>query len=95
LLLDRTHEQALVDLMIPTLLLLINLLHTLRVSVTVLFLMLLSMCTYMLCLSTVSVELLLCVVLDYFSLQETKEQYRNKKLLSALLQLHREVRLCT
>jgi hypothetical protein len=52
LLLDRTHEQALVDLMIPTLLLLINLLHTLR---------------------------------------ETKEQYRNKKLLSALLQLHREV----
>ena len=29
-----------------------------------------------------------------FSLQETKEQYRNKKLLSSLLQLHREVRLC-
>jgi hypothetical protein len=28
-----------------------------------------------------------------FSLQETKEQYRNKKLLNSLLQLHREVRL--
>ncbi|KAL6659179.1 hypothetical protein ACP70R_003219 [Stipagrostis hirtigluma subsp. patula] len=52
LLLDRTHEQALVDLMIPSLVLLINLLHILR---------------------------------------NTKEQYRNKKLLSALLQLHREV----
>lgn len=52
LLLDRTHEQAIVDLMIPSLVLLINLLHTLR---------------------------------------ETKEQYRNKKLLSSLLQLHREV----
>ncbi|KAK3150151.1 hypothetical protein QOZ80_3AG0229280 [Eleusine coracana subsp. coracana] len=52
LLLDQTHEQALVDLMIPALLLLINLLHILR---------------------------------------ETKEQYRNKKLLSALLQLHGEV----
>jgi hypothetical protein len=32
LLLDRTHEQAIVDLMIPSLVLLINLLHTLRVS---------------------------------------------------------------
>ncbi|EER93923.2 hypothetical protein BDA96_01G201900 [Sorghum bicolor] len=52
LLLDRTHEQAIVDLMIPSLVLLINLLHILR---------------------------------------ETKEQYRNKKLLSSLLQLHREV----
>ncbi|KAL6842285.1 hypothetical protein ACP4OV_027933 [Aristida adscensionis] len=52
LLLDRTHEQALVDLMIPSLVLLINLLHILR---------------------------------------NTKEQYRNKKLLSALLKLHREV----
>uniref|UniRef100_A0A0D9XI97 Uncharacterized protein n=1 Tax=Leersia perrieri TaxID=77586 RepID=A0A0D9XI97_9ORYZ len=52
LLLDRTHEQALVDLMIPSLVLLINLLHILN---------------------------------------ETKEQYRNKKLLTALLQLHREV----
>ncbi|KAJ1294785.1 hypothetical protein BS78_01G173400 [Paspalum vaginatum] len=52
LLLDRTHEQAIVDLMIPSLVLLINLLHTLR---------------------------------------ETKEQYRNKKLLNSLLQLHREV----
>jgi hypothetical protein len=49
LLLDRTHEQALVDLMIPTLLLLINLLHTLCVSLTVLFLVLLPMCTYMFC----------------------------------------------
>jgi hypothetical protein len=54
LLLDRTHEQAIVDLMIPSLVLLINLLHILR---------------------------------------ETKEQYRNKKLLNSLLQLHREVRL--
>ncbi|XP_052149602.1 protein virilizer homolog isoform X4 [Oryza glaberrima] len=52
LLLDRTHEQTLVDLMIPSLVLLINLLHILN---------------------------------------ETKEQYRNKKLLTALLQLHREV----
>ncbi|CAN6304538.1 unnamed protein product [Urochloa humidicola] len=52
LLLDRTHEQAIVDLMIPSLVLLINLLHILR---------------------------------------ETKEQYRNKKLLRSLLQLHREV----
>ncbi|TVU46430.1 hypothetical protein EJB05_05967 [Eragrostis curvula] len=52
LLLDRTHEQALVDLMIPSLVFLINLLRILR---------------------------------------ETKEQYRNKKLLSTLLQLHREV----
>ncbi|RLN42074.1 hypothetical protein C2845_PM01G37050 [Panicum miliaceum] len=52
LLLDRTHEQAIVDLMIPSLVLLINLLHILR---------------------------------------ETKEQYRNKKLLNSLLQLHREV----
>lgn len=52
LLLDRTHEKAIVDLMIPSLVLLINLLHILR---------------------------------------ETKEQYRNKKLLSSLLQLHREV----
>uniref|UniRef100_A0A0E0D2Q1 Virilizer N-terminal domain-containing protein n=1 Tax=Oryza meridionalis TaxID=40149 RepID=A0A0E0D2Q1_9ORYZ len=51
LLLDRTHEQTLVDLMIPSLVLLINLLHILN---------------------------------------ETKEQYRNKKLLTALLQLHRE-----
>jgi len=32
LLLDRTHEQAIVDLMIPSLVLLINLLHILRVS---------------------------------------------------------------
>ncbi|EEE59344.1 hypothetical protein OsJ_11427 [Oryza sativa Japonica Group] len=55
LLLDRTHEQTLVDLMIPSLVLLINLLHILN---------------------------------------ETKEQYRNKKLLTALLQLHREVRFC-
>ncbi|KAG8097437.1 hypothetical protein GUJ93_ZPchr0013g36127 [Zizania palustris] len=52
LLLDRTHEQALLDLMTPSLVLLINLLHTLN---------------------------------------DTKEQYRNKKLLNALLQLHREV----
>ncbi|KAF0922548.1 hypothetical protein E2562_038018 [Oryza meyeriana var. granulata] len=52
LLLDRTHEQTLVDLIIPSLVLLINLLHILN---------------------------------------ETKEQYRNKKLLTALLQLHREV----
>ncbi|KAL5218709.1 hypothetical protein ABZP36_019393 [Zizania latifolia] len=52
LLLDRTHEQALVDLMIPSLVLLINLLHILN---------------------------------------DTKQQYRNKKLLNALLQLHREV----
>ncbi|CAL4934424.1 unnamed protein product [Urochloa decumbens] len=52
LLLDRAHEQAIVDLMIPSLVLLINLLHILR---------------------------------------ETKEQYRNKKLLRSLLQLHREV----
>ncbi|XP_006651539.1 protein virilizer homolog isoform X2 [Oryza brachyantha] len=52
LLLDRTHEQTIVDLMIPSLVLLINLLHILN---------------------------------------ETKEQYRNKKLLTALLQLHREV----
>lgn len=34
LLLDRTHEQAIVDLMIPSLVLLINLLHILRVSCT-------------------------------------------------------------
>ncbi|XP_072967043.1 protein virilizer homolog isoform X2 [Typha angustifolia] len=52
LLLDRSHEQSLVDLMIPSLVLLINLLQRLK---------------------------------------ETKEQYRNKKLLNALLQLHREV----
>jgi len=32
LLLDRTHEQAIVDLMIPSLVLLINLLNILRVS---------------------------------------------------------------
>ncbi|CAM0910585.1 unnamed protein product [Alopecurus aequalis] len=52
LLLDRTHEQALVDLMTPSLVLLINLLQILH---------------------------------------GTKEQYRNKKLLTALLRLHREV----
>ncbi|CAL4917596.1 unnamed protein product [Urochloa decumbens] len=52
LLLDRTHEQAIVDLMIPSLVFLINLLHILR---------------------------------------ETKQQYRNKKLLRSLLQLHGEV----
>ncbi|XP_038985471.1 protein virilizer homolog isoform X2 [Phoenix dactylifera] len=52
LLLERSHEQSLVDLMIPSLVLLINLLRMLH---------------------------------------ETKEQYRNKKLLNALLQLHREV----
>lgn len=52
LLLDRTHEQALVDLMTPSLVLLINLLHIIH---------------------------------------GTKEQYRNKKLLTALLRLHREV----
>ncbi|XP_073107829.1 protein virilizer homolog isoform X2 [Elaeis guineensis] len=52
LLLERSHEQSLVDLMIPSLVLLINLLRI---------------------------------------LYETKEQYRNKKLLNALLQLHREV----
>jgi hypothetical protein len=34
LLLDRTHEKAIVDLMIPSLVLLINLLHILRVSCT-------------------------------------------------------------
>ncbi|XP_044958124.1 protein virilizer homolog isoform X1 [Hordeum vulgare subsp. vulgare] len=52
LLLDRTHEQALVDLMTPSLVLLINLLQILH---------------------------------------GTKEQYRNKKLLTALLRLHKEV----
>lgn len=52
LLLDRTHEQALVDVMTPSLVLLINLLQILH---------------------------------------GTKEQYRNKKLLTALLRLHREV----
>ncbi|VAI89288.1 unnamed protein product [Triticum turgidum subsp. durum] len=52
LLLDRTHEQALVDLMTPSLVLLINLLQILH---------------------------------------GTKDQYRNKKLLTALLRLHREV----
>ncbi|WOL04309.1 hypothetical protein Cni_G13030 [Canna indica] len=54
ILMERTHEQSLIDLMIPSLLLLINLLRKLR---------------------------------------EAKEQYRNKKLLNALLQLHREVSL--
>ncbi|XP_010906480.1 protein virilizer homolog isoform X2 [Elaeis guineensis] len=52
LLLERSHEQSLVELMIPLLVLLINLLRILH---------------------------------------GTKEQYRNKKLLNALLQLHREV----
>lgn len=54
ILLDRSHEQSLIDLMIPSLLLLINLLK---------------------------------------KLQEAKDQYRNKKLMNALLQLHREVSL--
>nr|CAD1833153.1 unnamed protein product [Ananas comosus var. bracteatus] len=52
LLFGRSHEKRLLDLIIPSLVLLINLLR---------------------------------------KLQETKEQYRNKKLLNALLQLHREV----
>ncbi|KAJ3682983.1 hypothetical protein LUZ60_013210 [Juncus effusus] len=52
LLLDRSHEQELVDLMIPSLLLLIHVLKR---------------------------------------LQETKVVFRNKKLLSALLHLHREL----
>ncbi|PKA63718.1 hypothetical protein AXF42_Ash017002 [Apostasia shenzhenica] len=52
LLLERTHDQSLADLIIPSLGLLINLLK---------------------------------------QLQETKEQYRNKKLLNGLLRLHREV----
>ena len=38
-------------------------------------------------------KLLILMGLGYSSLQETKEQYRNKKLLNSLLQLHREVRL--
>ncbi|KAJ4781842.1 embryo defective 2016 [Rhynchospora pubera] len=52
LLLDRSHEQELIDLMVPSLLLLIHVLGKLK---------------------------------------ETKEVYRNKKLLKALLQLHREI----
>lgn len=52
LLLERCHEQSLLDLMIPSLVMLINLLR---------------------------------------NLQNAKELYRNKKLLNALLKLHREV----
>ncbi|KAG9151530.1 hypothetical protein Leryth_023728 [Lithospermum erythrorhizon] len=52
LLLERNREQSFVDLLIPSLILLINLLQ---------------------------------------KLQETKEQHRNTKLMTALLQLHREV----
>ncbi|KAH7674399.1 Protein virilizer protein [Dioscorea alata] len=54
LLLERSHEQSIIDLLIPTLILLMNLLKKLK---------------------------------------EAKEQHRNKKLLNALLRLHREVRL--
>ncbi|XP_074567247.1 protein virilizer homolog isoform X3 [Curcuma longa] len=54
ILLDRSHDQSLIDLMIPSLLLLINLLK---------------------------------------KLQDAKDEYRNKKLMNALLQLHREVSL--
>lgn len=52
ILLERNREQSIVDLLVPCLLLLINMLHKLK---------------------------------------ETKEQHRNKKLMKALLHLHREV----
>ncbi|KAJ0980701.1 hypothetical protein J5N97_008956 [Dioscorea zingiberensis] len=52
LLLERSHEQSIIDLLIPSLILLMNLLK---------------------------------------KLEEAEEQHRNKKLLNALLRLHREV----
>ena len=93
LLLDRTHEQAIVDLMIPSLVLLINLLHILRVSCTS-YSLWHDQYGYIFCVWAQQLFQADFVVLVIFSLQETKEQYRNKKLLSSLLQLHREVRLC-
>ena len=56
LLLDRTHEQALVDLMTPSLVLLINLLQILHVICSVLFLVWLSM--------QLPYKLLISIVLD-------------------------------
>lgn len=93
LLLDRTHEKAIVDLMIPSLVLLINLLHILRVSCTS-YSLWYNQYGCIFCVWDNNCFKLILWSWVIFSLQETKEQYRNKKLLSSLLQLHREVRLC-
>lgn len=49
LLLDRTHEQALVDLMTPSLVLLINLLQILHVICSVLFLVMFQVSVWLQC----------------------------------------------